>query len=501
MTRPKRRSLLLAGGGLKVAFQAGVLQVLLSEVEGLKFDHVDACSGGAFNLAMLCNGWSGLEIADAWRRTKPFDGVSGRWQDVVRIPWGERSIVTMDAYRKVFRKWGLHWNVIRSSTLDATFTVHNRTLGQREMFTPAEMDEDRLVACLSQAVWFPPVEIDGTLYSDAVFDTDANVDVAIDKDADEIWVIWTVSRQPEWMPGLMAQFFHALEESANGTLTSDLARIEKSNTDLEAGRHSAIDHHVTVRVIKAEVPVHYLVLLGQDRLHRAVEQGVTAARRWCDEPAKGEAPIPYTPIDRGDYYNSAVTLTFVDHLNGTVTGKELDAEEMDANLQLIVEDAGEFVSAGRQRARLGGTVTCALVGGPATVVGGYADIFLAEGDDPSRKRMEYVVHLKTPTTDRLMTLTGLKTIESRKLGRAVWESMTMRVRLLEGHVAFDDVGPVVGQGILFMSYRDVAKQLRAAKADGPHKLAELAGKARYGAFFAGNLWDVAARKWLTYAPF
>jgi predicted acylesterase/phospholipase RssA len=39
-----RRSLILAGGGIKVAFQAGVLQVWLDEA-GLKFDHVDGASG------------------------------------------------------------------------------------------------------------------------------------------------------------------------------------------------------------------------------------------------------------------------------------------------------------------------------------------------------------------------------------------------------------------------------------------------------------------------
>ncbi len=39
-----RRSLILAGGGYKVAFQAGVLQVWLDEA-GLEFDHADGASG------------------------------------------------------------------------------------------------------------------------------------------------------------------------------------------------------------------------------------------------------------------------------------------------------------------------------------------------------------------------------------------------------------------------------------------------------------------------
>ena len=47
---PIRRSLILAGGGMKVGYQAGVLQVLLDEA-GLAFDHADGTSGGCLNLA------------------------------------------------------------------------------------------------------------------------------------------------------------------------------------------------------------------------------------------------------------------------------------------------------------------------------------------------------------------------------------------------------------------------------------------------------------------
>ena len=47
-----KRALILAGGGLKVGFQAGVLQVWLDET-GLQFDHADGASGGCFNLTMI----------------------------------------------------------------------------------------------------------------------------------------------------------------------------------------------------------------------------------------------------------------------------------------------------------------------------------------------------------------------------------------------------------------------------------------------------------------
>jgi predicted acylesterase/phospholipase RssA len=46
-----KRSLMLAGGGPKIAFQAGVLQVWLDEA-GIEFDHADAVSTTSFNLSM-----------------------------------------------------------------------------------------------------------------------------------------------------------------------------------------------------------------------------------------------------------------------------------------------------------------------------------------------------------------------------------------------------------------------------------------------------------------
>jgi predicted patatin/cPLA2 family phospholipase len=61
-----KRSLILAGSGMKVAFQAGVLQVWLDEarLDGvpLTFDHADGASGGTLNLAMYCQGMSATQI-------------------------------------------------------------------------------------------------------------------------------------------------------------------------------------------------------------------------------------------------------------------------------------------------------------------------------------------------------------------------------------------------------------------------------------------------------
>ena len=108
-----KRSLILAGGGVKVAYQAGVLQVWLDEA-GLTFDHADGASGGVFNLAMYCQGMTGKEMADNWRGFPVLRSVGLNWFQLMRFYWSE-SLLTYDKFRKqVLRKrWKLDWKKIR----------------------------------------------------------------------------------------------------------------------------------------------------------------------------------------------------------------------------------------------------------------------------------------------------------------------------------------------------------------------------------------------------
>ena len=59
------------------------------------------------------------------------------------------------------------------------------------------MNEDLLVACVTLPMWFAPVTIDGDRYIDGVYLTDANLMEAIRRGADELWIIWTVSRKAQ----------------------------------------------------------------------------------------------------------------------------------------------------------------------------------------------------------------------------------------------------------------------------------------------------------------
>lgn len=508
-----RRSLLLAGGGLKVAFQAGVLQVLLDEA-GLVFDHVDACSGGAFNAAMLCGGRSGTEIADAWRATRPADGIAVRARDLARFPFG-RSLVTLDTYRRtIFPQWGLDWDAVHASTIAGTFNTYDITDRRHRVYAHTEMSEDLLCACVSLPVWFPAVEVDGHLHTDAVFVTDADVDGAVARGADQIWIVWTVSTRPEWFPGLLAQFFHALESAANGTLRRALDRIAENNAAIDAGGTGCYGKRIVVRELTFEVPVHYLVVLGADRLHRAVERGVEAGRRWC-----AEHDVPYTPgtVDPGVGYADGVAMRFRDAMRGHlvpraagVAGSTTEVP-LEAGLELVIADVGRFVTDPAHPATVTGTLRAPLFGGQARIVDGTAGILVDDGRDPTRLSMRYHLHL-VGDDGRPWTVLGLKTVDSGSLRRLWAETTTLHTRVLAGHVDLPDGAAatdgtdriddaVIAAGVVRLGLRDVVRQVVTARATGDGLGRRVRGRARFGAMFAGHLWDVYARRALAYGPF
>ena len=273
----KKRSLILAGGGLKVAFQAGVLQVWLDEA-GLTFDHVDGASGGVFNLAMYCQGMNGRTIADNWRKTDPVHGVSLNFPNPGQLAFA-RSMFTLEAYRShVFPGWGLDWNKIAASTVDATFNAYNFSKHELEVLPPSKITEDMLCACVSLPMWFPPVEINGSTYIDSVYVTDANLEEALRRGADEIWVIWTVSRLGTWNDGFVANYFQIIESSANGNFKRLQHRIEENNAKQAGGGGGEFGRHVELKLLAAEVSMHYLINLSPDRLIEAVNAGVQQAR-------------------------------------------------------------------------------------------------------------------------------------------------------------------------------------------------------------------------------
>ena len=274
-----KRSLMLAGGGLKIPFQAGVMQVWLDEA-GIKFDHGDGVSAACFNLAMWAQGMSGTKIADNWRNYNPLAAVRVNWQ-LLRLLHAS-SLLKLDAFRsKIIPAWGIDFDGIRTGGREATFNVYNFSRHELRPVTAPELTEDFLIAASSLPIWFPPVLIDGETYIDAVFNVDANVEEAIRRGADELWVIFTTSRRGEWQNGFVGNFFGIFEATTNGGYKRVRQRIDANNAAIACGAPGEFGRTIIVRELGAEVPLHYLLNFSKKRIAEAVDLGVEAARAWC----------------------------------------------------------------------------------------------------------------------------------------------------------------------------------------------------------------------------
>lgn len=503
-----KRSLILAGGGIKVAFQAGVLQVWLDEA-GLVFDHVDAASGGVFNLAMMCQGMSGLTIADHWRNTDPKAGVSFNGSELIKFVYAE-SLFTLDAYRKnVFTGWGLDWNKIRASRLDATFNVFNFSTKEVEILEPARMTEDFLLACVSLPMWFPPVRIGGQTYIDAVYMTDANIEEAIRRGADEVWVIWTVSDKDEWHPGFVATYFQIIETSADGHYKAILKRIRANNEALAAGKLGEFGRRIEVKELKADVALHYLVDFSQDRMTEAVNLGVKRAREWCK--ANG-IPLPHEGTDYPiDVHTAHTTLSFTETMKGHVSLGARDFEEgarqgresgtdLKVHLTIEVDGVNSFVTRPEHDAKITGTVSSAAFGGERQVTEGHFNLFVDQAN-ASEKRMLYRLFF-TDDRGRQLTLSGFKDVRDDP-GFDLWhDTTTLYTRILEGHVAEGQDGgaPIVASGIISIHMLDFLRQLTTFRVTGPTLSDRVSALTRFGRLFLGKLWDVYATGVLTSGP-
>jgi predicted patatin/cPLA2 family phospholipase len=503
-----KRSLILAGGGVKVAFQAGVLQVWLDEA-GIAFDHADGASGGCFNLAMYAQGQSGQQIADNWRNLDPLSGVSLNLAQYDRLFFAS-SIFTYDAYRaKVFPQWGLDWAKIRNSRRVATFNYYNFSRFRLEVAEPAAMTEDKLVASVSLPMWFPPVVIEGDTCIDAVYNTDANLEEAIRRGADELWVIWTVSEKGVWSDGFINNYFQIIEVAANGRFRDMLARIDANNQAIRAGGRGEFGRPIEAKILRSEVDLNYLVNADADRVAEAVNRGVEVARDWCRANGIAFTPLPAAPARPAA---EPVALSFSEKMKGFVSVGQADYDAgyrqgrangtpLMVQLTIRTEDVARFVTDPQHDAAVTGFVRADVIGGDRPVQEGAFNL-LVDTQDPARKAMYYRLFF-VDGEGQPRTLMGFKDVRSED-GSDVWtDTTTLYTRILEGRVNQDSepAARILAAGIIRIQMLDFLEELTTFRVEGSSAAARLGALTRFGTLFLGKLWEVYAHRILPSAPF
>jgi hypothetical protein len=231
-----RRSLLLAGGGIRVAYQAGVLLAL--EEAGKRFHHADGTSGGIFNLAMLM---SGIEPEQACERWRELDVLSFAalppLRRLLKGPPYPALGGSQGIRERVFPALGVDVERIRSATgLEGTFNVCDFGAKACVAVPHDEVDMDVLVGGVSLPVVSPPVQHHGRTLVDAVWIKDTNVTEALRRGADELWLVWCIGNHGVYRDGAFQQYVHMIEIAANGALQEELPAVRERGATLHVIR-------------------------------------------------------------------------------------------------------------------------------------------------------------------------------------------------------------------------------------------------------------------------
>ena len=478
-----KRSLILAGGGLKVAYQAGVMQVWLDEA-GLTFDHADGCSGGVFNLVQYCQGSSGTQIADSWRDFPILHALSLNWRQYLRLFWAE-SLMTYDAFRRVVLrgKWKIDWDKVRSSQKLGTFNVFNFSKNQHLVLTQDQMNEDLLVAGVTLPMWFAPVTIDGERYLDAVYVTDANLIEAIRRGADELWIIWTVSRKQIWGGGFINTYFQIIEITANGRLREDIERIEANNKAIAAGGRGEFGRRIEVKMLAAEVPLHDLINFKSTGFTAAVEQGIADARVWCRQqgiplksPAGNLLGLTFDETMQGGF-----ALGLTDPEQGRQQGAA-QGTTLAMHATVHISDLDRFLNVPDHPGGLTRTIDFPPLGTDMPATTGVFN--LLKPDDANVDKL-FVYELGFQHGGKSYYLAGRKYV--RKGGDPFRETTTLYTKLHEGR---DTSGPVIGAGVLTLGVEALIAMLSTVRVhNAQNKRDEFAALERFGKFFLGEMWE------------
>ena len=331
-----RRSLLLAGGGIRVAYQAGVLVAL--EEAGVRFHHADGTSGGTFNLAMLLSGVSPQEACERWRALKVLSFAS---------VWPLRRLLAGPPYpalgtstgirERVFPALGVDVERIRSARgMDGTFNVCDFASKECIAIPHSEVDLDVLTAGVSLPVFSPAVERNGRTLVDAVWIKDTNVTEALRRGAEELWLVWCIGNHGVYRDGAFQQYVHMIEIAANGALQEELALVRERGARLH--------------VIRPRVPLP----LDPDFFFGRVDASTLIAMGYRDAAAYLDAPHA-----DGVAADAAAT-RMEDPVPGVAFRERLSGNGLDLRLGWEIDDLEAFT--GDPRGTVVGDATNAQLG-------------------------------------------------------------------------------------------------------------------------------------------
>ncbi len=458
-----RRSLVLAGGGMRVAYQAGVLLAL--EEGGIRFTHVDGTSGGTINLAMLMSGLSPEQMCDRWRTLSVKDFGSPlplhEYLEVTDLPaLGDADGVV----NKVFPHLGIGVERIRASRgLDATFNACNYTRKTNETLPHTEVDLEFLVAGISLPIFMPAVRRGTDLYTDSVWIKDANLTEAVRRGSEEIWLVWCIGNTGVYRNGAFDQYVHMIEIAANGSLFEEFDRIRELNETEK--------RPLRLHVIRPEfpIPLDPDFYLGRIDAESLLEIGYSDAKQYL--AARAADGIAWTP-EATRMHDPVVGISFRETMTGELAGAPITAAP-----RVRVRDVEAFLAGPVREAEVTGYVDYGPLGGRALVKHGVFSLSRDE-DNPPTSTVEYTVAFDRGGVEHV--LTARKELRDDPGFDLVHDVAHVEATLTKG-------AETIGSTTL---RTDVTKLARSVHAwDVESEPERLRAMATFGRFFLGRIWE------------
>ncbi|HYW11016.1 MAG TPA: patatin-like phospholipase family protein [Longimicrobium sp.] len=490
-----RRALVLAGGGMRVAYQAGVVRALADA--GLRFHHVDGTSGGTMNTAMLLSGLSPAEACARWTSLDVKKFASFMPLKEYADPLHAQALGTADGIRRhVYPHLGIDVARMNAATgIEGTFNVCNYTRKTVEAWTHDRVDMDLLVAAISIPIFMPAVQKDGATYTDAMWIKDANLLEAVRRGAEELWLVWCIGNHARYLPGAFNQYIHMMEMSANGALFDELRQIDELNARIRAGeRPHGLTRPVRLHVVRPEypLPLDPDFFLGRITAATLVAMGHADAVRYL--ATMSPHGLPLTPEVTQMSTTTSPGIQFSEVMKGGFALGETDPEagrargaregtQLAMHATVSVPDLDAFLADRDHTGTLVGSIDFASWGTGIPTGQGVFNLFKPGGADT--KLMVY--ELPFQHGGESYYLAGVKRVKDDR-GLDMWsDTTTLFTRL---HRGTDATGEVVGAGVLTLGAGDFATVLKGIHVTGADGLGERAAAiARFGKFFSGELWD------------
>lgn len=482
-----RRALVLAGGGMRVAYQAGAVKALFDE--GLRFSHADGASGGTINLAALLSGQSPDALCDRWRALRVADFAALRPAAEYLHMAYMRALGSADGLEhKVYPALGVDIGRIRAATgIDASFNVCRFDDKTVVPLPQAALDMPRLVAAASLPIFMPAVQAEGSTWTDAVWIKDANLLSCVERGARELWLVWCIGNTSQYRNGAFNQYVHMIEMSALGALNWELAAIADINRRIAAGE-TVLGHRepIVVHIIKPDVPLPLDpdFFLGRIDAATLIDMGYRDAQRTLRarqpvalEPGATAMREPGVGVGFRETMAGAFQLGVSDPCAAAGSGTPL---AMYATIH--IEDIAAFVADPEHKAGLTGHVDFQPWGRAIPSQSGVFGLF-SPSDDPALTYMVYELGLRHKGQDYY--LAGKKHVRLGPPWRLWGETTTLYTQLHRGTAAS---GEVVGAGVLRLGVPDLLRLLRTVHATNASTAGGGAGAVwRFFKFFLSEL--------------